>query len=150
MRIISLGLATFTLGRYDQAENAFDQAQHYLPGSAIAQYFKGLAMLLGLQEDILGISNFRLHQVEGEFETAMRLDPNLHVAESYLNFLRGLELRNQDNYAAAIEPLKQAAVALPELGIIFKALAACYFQVNNLPSAMQAAKRGFETPPDRY
>lgn len=142
-----LGLATFTLGRYDQAENAFDQAQHYLPGSAVAHYFRGLAMLLGLQEDILGVSNFRLHEIEHEFETATRFDPNLHVAASYLDFLHGLQLRNQDNYASAIAPLKDAAAALPEQGIIHKALAACYFQVNDLKSAIQSAKRGLELRP---
>jgi tetratricopeptide (TPR) repeat protein len=142
-----LGLATFTLGRYDQAQNAFAQAQHYLPGSAVASYFKGLAMLFGLQDDILGVSNFRLHEIEREFETATQLDPNLHVAASYLDFLRGLKLRNQDQYADAIAPLTQAAAALPDFGIIHKALAACYFQVNDLHAAIQSAKRALELRP---
>ncbi len=142
-----LGLATFTLGRYDQAENAFEQAQRYLPGSAPAHYFKGLAMLLARQEDILSLSDFRLHAIQRELELAQELDPNLHVAAGYLNFLRGLQLRNQEQYGAAIAPLKQAAAALPDLAIIYKALAACYFQTNDLASAIQAAKRAIELRP---
>ncbi len=142
-----LGLALFTLGRYDQAENAFDQAQRYLPGSAVAHYFKGLAMLLARQEDILGISDFRLRAIQGELEKARDLDPNLHVADAYLLFLRGLQLRNQEQYAAAIAPLRQAAQELPDLGIIHKVLAACYFQVGELPAAIQAAKRALELRP---
>lgn len=142
-----LGLASFTLGRYDQAENAFDQAQRYLPGSAVAHYFKGLAMLLARQEDILGISEFRLHSIRRELETARELDPNLLVTDAYLNFLQGLQLRNQEKYREAIGPLQQAAAALPDLAIIYKVLAACYFQVNDLTDVVRSAKRALELRP---
>lgn len=142
-----LGLAAFTLGRYDQAENAFDQAQRYLPGSAVAHYFKGLAMLLAKQEDILGIADFRLRAIQRQLEMARELDPNLHVTDAYLELLRGLQLRNQARYREAIEPLQNAAQALPDLAIILKVLAACYFQVNDLPNVIRAAKRGFELRP---
>lgn len=142
-----LGLAAFTLGRYDQAENAFDQAQRYLPGSAVAHYFKGLAMLLAKQEDILGIADFRLRAIQRQLEMARELDPNLHVTDAYLDFLRGLQLRNQEKYREAIVPLKSASAALPDLAIIYKVLAACYFQTNDMPNTIQAAKRGFELRP---
>lgn len=142
-----LGLATFTLGRYDQAENAFEQAQRYLPGSAAAHYFKGLAMLLARQEDVLGIGDFRLHAIQRELETARELDPNLHVTDAYLDLLKGLQLRNQEKYREAIVPLQQAANALPDLGIIYKVLAACYFQVNDLPKVIENAKHAFELRP---
>jgi tetratricopeptide (TPR) repeat protein len=142
-----LGLAAFTLGRYEQAENAFDQAQRYLPGSAVAHYFKGLAMLLAKQEDILGIATFRLRGIQQELELARELDPSLHVTDAYLDFLRGLQLRNQERYREALAPLHRAAEALPDLGIIDKVIAACYFQVNDLPNAVKAAKRGLELRP---
>lgn len=142
-----LGLATFTLGRFDQAENAFDQAQRYLPGSAVAHYFKGLAMLLSKQEDILGIGDFRLRMIERELETARELDPTLHVTDAYLQFLSGLQLRNQEKYRQAIAPLQQASAALPDLAIIYKVLAACYFQINDLANVIASAKRGFELRP---
>jgi tetratricopeptide (TPR) repeat protein len=142
-----LGLATFTLGRYDQAENAFAQAQRYLPGSAVAHYFKGLAMLLARSDDILGISDFRLRAIQRELETARELDPHLHVTDAYLQFLNGLQLRNQEKYREAISPLRRAADALPDLAIIDKVLAACYFQVGDLPQAVASAKRGFELDP---
>lgn len=142
-----LGLATFTLGRYDQAENAFDQAQRYLPGSAVAHYFKGLAMLLSRQDDILGIADFRLNNIKRELETARELDPNLYVTDAYLNFLEGLQLRNQEKYRQAIEPLLRAIKTLPDLAIVAKVLAACYFQVGDLPAAIQSAKRALELRP---
>ena len=124
-----LGLACFTLGRFEQADNAFEQAQRYLPGSAVAHYFRGLAMLLAKQEDILGIADFRLHAIQRQLETAREFDPNLHVTDAYLDLLRGLQLRNQEKYGEAIAPLEKAANALPDLAIIYKVLAACYFQV---------------------
>lgn len=142
-----LGLATFTLGRYDQAENAFDQAQRYLPGSAVAHYFKGLAMLLSRQDDILGVADFRLNNIKRELETARELDPNLYVTDAYLNFLEGLQLRNQEKYRQAIEPLLRAIKTLPDLAIVAKVLAACYFQVGDLPAAIQSAKRALELRP---
>ncbi len=142
-----LGLATFTLGRYDQAENAFDQAQRYLPGSAVAHYFKGLAMLLAKQEDILGIADFRLRGIQRQLETARELDPNLHVTDAYLDFLKGLQLRNQEKYRDALAPLQQAAKQLPDLAIIYKVLAACYFQIGDVPNVIQSAKRAFELRP---
>lgn len=142
-----LGLATFTLGRYDQAENAFDQAQRYLPGSAVAYYFKGLAMLLGRQDDILGIADFRLHTIQLQLEQARELDPNLVVADTYLKLLHGLQLRNQEKYREAIPPLLEAAKALPDLGIIYKVLAACYFQVGDMAHAIANAKRALELRP---
>ncbi len=142
-----LGLATFTLGRYDQAENAFEQAQRYLPGSAVVHYFKGLAMLLSKEDDILGIADFRLHAIERELETARELDPHLHVTDAYLDFLRGLQLRNQEKYRQAIVPLQAAANALPDLAVIFKVLAACYFQIGDLAQAIASAKRAFELRP---
>ena len=142
-----LGLATFTLGRYDQAENAFDQAQRYLPGSAVAHYFKGLAMLLSKQEDILGIADFRLRAIQSELEMARELDPQLHVAEAYLQLLQGLQLRNQEKYRAALAPLKEAADALPDLAVIHKVLAACYFQIGDLNQVIASAQRAFEMRP---
>lgn len=142
-----LGLATFTLGRYDQAENAFDQAQRYLPGSAVAHYFKGLAMLLSKQDDILGVADFRLRLIQRELETARELDPNLRVTDAYLNFLRGLQLRNQQKYRQAIAPLQDAANALSDLAVIYKVLAACYFQIGDLPKAIENAKRALELRP---
>lgn len=142
-----LGLATFTLGRYDQAENAFEQAQRYLPGSGVASYFRGLAMLLARQDEILGISDFRLNTIKRQLETAQELDPNLRVAQAYLDFIRGLQLRNQEKYREAIAPLQAAAHALPGLAIVLKVLAACYFQIGDIPKAIQAAKRAFELRP---
>jgi tetratricopeptide (TPR) repeat protein len=142
-----LGLATFTLGRFDQAENAFDQAQRYLPGSAVAHYFKGLAMLLSKQEDILGIADFRLRTIQRQLEMARELDPDLHVTDAYLDLLKGLQLRNQEKYREAIVPLQQAAEALPDLGVIYKVLAACYFQIGDLPRVIASAKRAFELRP---
>lgn len=142
-----LGLATFTLGRYDQAENAFDQAQRYLPGSAVAHYFKGLAMLLAKQEDILAVADFRLRAIERELRTAQQLDPNLHVTDAYLDLLRGLQLRDQEKYRQAVVPLQAAAQQLPDLAIIYKVLAACYFQIGDLARVIQAAKRAFELRP---
>ncbi|MCC7164383.1 MAG: tetratricopeptide repeat protein [Anaerolineae bacterium] len=142
-----LGLAAFTLGRYDQAENAFEQAQRYLPGSAVAYYFRGLAMLLAKQEDILGIADFRLRAIQRQLEMARELDPHLLVTDAYLDFLRGLQLRNREKYREAIAPLQQAAKALPDLAILYKVLAACYFQINDLPNVIRAAKRGFELRP---
>lgn len=142
-----LGHAAFTLGRYDQAENAFDQAQRYLPGSAVAHYFKGLAMLLSREDDILGVADFRLNTIKRELETARELDPNLYVTDAYLNFLQGLQLRNQEKYRQAIEPLRRAVKTLPDLAIVAKVLAACYFQVGDLPAAIQSAKRALELRP---
>lgn len=142
-----LGLATFTLGRYDQAENAFEQAQRYLPGSAVAHYFRGLAMLLSKQDDILGIADFRLHQIQRQLEQARELDPHLLVTDAYLKFLRGLQLRNQEKYREAIAPLREAAQALSDLGIIYKVLAACYFQVNDLAHVIASAKHALELRP---
>jgi tetratricopeptide (TPR) repeat protein len=142
-----LGLATFTLGRYDQAEHAFEQAQRYLPGSAVAYYFKGLAMLLARQEDILGVADFRLQAIRRELQTARELDPNLFVTDAYLKFLKGLELRNQARYGEAIEPLREAARTLSDLAVVHKALAACYFQIGDLANAIQAAKRALELRP---
>lgn len=142
-----LGLATLTLGRYDQAENAFEQAQRYLPGSAVTAYFKGLAMLLRSQEDILNLSDFRLHAIRREIETAHELDPNLHVTVGYLDVLEGLELRSQEKYKEAIVALRRAAQTLPEFGIISKVLAACYFQIGDLNQVVANAKRGLELHP---
>ena len=142
-----LGLATFTLGRYDQAENAFEQAQHYLPGSAVAFYFKGLAMLLGSQEDILGIADFRLHAIQRELEMARECDPNLHVTDGYLDLLQGLQLRNQEKYQEALAPLLRAASALPDFEIIYKVIAACYFQIGDLDRVVSTAKRALELRP---
>jgi tetratricopeptide (TPR) repeat protein len=142
-----LGLATFTLGRYDQAENAFEQAQRYLPGSAVAAYFKGVAMLLASQENILGIADFRLNAIQREIETARELDPNLHVTDGYLDLLQGLKLRNQEKYAEALEPLQRAAKALPDLEVIHKVLAACYFQTGDLNRVILSAKHALELRP---
>lgn len=142
-----LGLATFTLGRYEQAENAFEQAQRYLPGSAVAHYFKGLTMLLSKQEDILGIADFRLRAIQRELELARELDPNLRVTDAYLHLLKGLQLRNQEKYREAIAPLRQAAAQLPDIAVIYKVLAACYFQVGDLAQVIASAKRAFELRP---
>jgi tetratricopeptide (TPR) repeat protein len=58
-----------------------------------------------------------------------------------------LQLRNREQYREAIAPLKAAAALLPDLGIIPKVLAACYFQLNYLPPAISAAKRAIELRP---
>jgi tetratricopeptide (TPR) repeat protein len=142
-----LGLAAFTLGRYDQADNAFDQAQRYLPGSAVAHYFKGLAMLLSREDDILGIGDFRLNTIKRQLEMARELDPHLYVTDAYLNFLQGLQLRNQEKYSQALVPLTRAVRTLPDLAILHKVLAACYFQVGDLPNVIQSAKRALELRP---
>lgn len=142
-----LGLATFTLGRYDQAENAFEQAQRYLPGSAAAYYFRGLAMLLASQENILGVADFRLHAIQRDIETARQLDPNLHVTEGYLDLLQGLALRNQEKYEQALGPLRRAADALPDLEMIYKVMAACYFQTGDLNRVIASAKHALELRP---
>lgn len=142
-----LGLATFTLGRYEQAENAFEQAERYLPGSGVAHYFKALAMLLSRQEEILNIPDFRLHAIRRELETARELDPNLQVADAYLQWLEGLRLRNQEKYREAIAPLEQAAKQLPDVAIIGKVLAACYFQIGDLKNAIASGKRAFDALP---
>jgi len=104
-------------------------------------------MLLARQDEILGISDFRLYSIKREMETAQELDPNLHVAKAYLQCVHGLQLRNQEKYGEAIVPLVEAAQALPNLAIILKVLAACYFQVGDLPKAIQSAKRAFELRP---
>lgn len=142
-----LGLASFTLGLYEQAENAFTQSARYLPGSAVTHYFKALAMLLDSQEEILAIAPFRLRSIQRELETALELDPNLHAAEAYQQLTRGLYLRNKEDYAGAIAPLKQVTKALPDLALAWKVLAACYFQTGNLHGAIDAAKRALELRP---
>lgn len=61
-----LGLASFTLGLYEEAENSFEQAERYLPGSALTHYMQGVTMLQREQPEILSISHFRLHEIQRE------------------------------------------------------------------------------------
>lgn len=95
----------------------------------------------------MGIADFRLHTIQRQLEQARELDPNLFVADAYLKLLRGLELRNQEKYREAIAPLLEAAEALPDLGIIYKVLAACYFQTGDLGHVIANAKRALERRP---
>jgi tetratricopeptide (TPR) repeat protein len=142
-----LGLACFTLQLYDEAENSFRQAQRFLPGNALAHYFTGLATLHASEREILAIAGFRLHQIQIEFERALQINPNLKQAHSYLELIEGLRARDLGDYAAAIDPLKQATNELPGLALAWKVLAACFFQIGQYEDAIHAAQHTLELHP---
>lgn len=142
-----LGLACFTLKLFDQAENAFAQAQRYLPGGALPHYFAALAMLACDENDILSISTFRLHQVQNELEFAAKLDPNLTETQAYLQVVHGMLARDQADYEGAIPPLSDAVAKLPALAIGWKVLAACRFQTADYRQAIRAGSRALQLQP---
>lgn len=142
-----LGLACFTLKLYDQAEKAFQQAQRFLPGSALVHYFTGLAMLRAAESEILSVQEFRLRQMQKEFDTAAALDPHLREAEPYRDLTCGLLARNHEDYAGALAPLNAAVTALRNLGLAWKVLAACYFQVADYRAAVRAGSQALHLLP---
>lgn len=143
-----LGLACFTLQLYDQAENAFRQADRYLPGSPLVHYFIGLTILRRNENDILSIREFYLQQISREFETAIKLDPNLLQAKPYLQFADALIARDRKDYASAISLLASVAEKLPTPAPAYKVLAACAFQTGDYPRAIDAGNRAWELCPN--
>jgi tetratricopeptide (TPR) repeat protein len=142
-----LGLACFTMQLYEQAENAFLQAQRYLPGAALPHYFAGLAILHGAENDILAIGAFRLHRIQSELATAAQIDPNLTEALAYLQLVKGLMARDEGDYSGAIPVLRDAVERLPTLGLGWKVLAACYFQIGDFREAIRAGSRAVQLRP---
>jgi tetratricopeptide (TPR) repeat protein len=142
-----LGLACFTLQLFEQAENAFLQAQRYLPGAALPHYFAALAILHGAENDILAIGAFRLHQIQTELATAAQVDPNLTEAQAYLQLVKGLMARDEADYSGAIPLLRDAVERLPTLGLGWKVLAACEFQIGDYREAIRAGSRAVQLRP---
>ncbi len=142
-----LGLACFTLQLFEQAENAFLQAQRYMPGTALPHYFTALAILHGAESEILSIGAFRLHQIQTELTTAAQLDPNLSEAQAYLQLVKGLMARDEGDNNSAIPPLSDAVEKLPTLGLGWKVLAACYFQNGAYREAIRAGSRALQLRP---
>ncbi|MBI4790647.1 MAG: hypothetical protein HY782_26765 [Chloroflexi bacterium] len=139
-----LGLACFTLKLYDQAENAFEQARRFSPGSALVHYFVGLAMLRRAEPEILSIQEFRIIQMRKAFQAALALDANLSEAEWHHLLTDGLLARNREDYAGALAPLKSVVQMSPKLGLAWKVLAACYFQVGDYHNAIHAGSQAFQ------
>lgn len=142
-----LGLACFTLRLFDQAENAFRQAQRFIPGTALPHYFTALAILHGAEGDILALGEYRLREIQSELTMVTQLDPNLTEAQAYLLLDKGLMARDGGDYSGAIPTLCKAIGLLPTLGLAWKALAACYFQVGNYHDAIQAGSRACQLQP---
>lgn len=142
-----LGLACFTMQLYDQSENAFRQAQRFLPGAALTHYFTALSILHGAESDILSIGEFRLREMQAELTTAAQIDPNLKEAQAYLQLVKGLMLRDDGEYADALAPLGKAVELLPTLGLAWKVFAACYFQIGNYPEAVRAGSQAVKLSP---
>jgi tetratricopeptide (TPR) repeat protein len=142
-----LGLACFTLQLFEQAENAFLQAQRYLPGTALPHYFTARAILQSAENDILSIGAFRLHQIQTELTTASELDPNLTEAQAYLQLVKGLMARNNGDYGGAIPLLRDAVEGLPALAVGWKVLAACAFQTADYREAIRAGSRALQLRP---
>ncbi len=142
-----LGLACFTLQLFDQAENAFRQAQRYTPGGALPHYFTALSILHGAERDLLSLGQFRLREIKSELTRAAVLDPNLTEAQAYLLLVKGLMARDDGDYQGAIPPLREAVRLLPGLGLGWKALAACYFQVASYQDAARAGSQAFRLRP---
>lgn len=136
-----LGLACFTLRLFEQAENAFLQAQRFSPGAALPHYFTALAILHGAENDILAVGAFRLHQIQTELATAAQIDPNLTEAQAYLQLVRGLMARDEGDYQGAVPLLRDAVDRLPALGLGWKVLAACEFQIGDYREAIRAGSR---------
>jgi tetratricopeptide (TPR) repeat protein len=143
-----LGLACFTLKLYDQAELAFQQAQRFSPGSALVHYFTGLAILRRAESEILSIQEYRILQMRKEFELAHSLDANLNEAEWYHQLTDALLARNREDYAGALKPLQAVVQVLPKLGLAWRVLAACYFQVAAYENAIHAGRRALELDQD--
>ncbi len=142
-----LGLACFTLQLFEQAENAFLQAQRYSPGTALPHYFTALAILHGAENEILSIGAFRLHQIQKELTTAAQLDLNLGEAQAYLQLVKGLTARNEGDYDGAIPSLRDAVTRLPTLELGWKVLAACYFQNGDYREAIRAGSQALQLRP---
>ncbi|MGB8645051.1 MAG: tetratricopeptide repeat protein, partial [Anaerolineae bacterium] len=142
-----LGLACYTLQLYPQAENAFQQAIRFLPGSALPHYFTALAILHSEEQEILSIREFRLNQARLELNTAVKVDPTLLEVQAYFLFVKGLLARAEGNYQDAIKPLGDAVKLLPTLDLAWKVLAACYFQVGRYKDAIEAGKKTQELRP---
>ena len=142
-----LGLACYTLQLYDEAEHAFVQARRFSPGSAVVFYFTGLAMLRQAEREILSIQEYRIVQIREQFETAAELDPNMNLARVYLELTNALRARTHEDYAGALKPLQAVTAALPKLGVAWKVLAACHFQVGDYGRAIEAGCQAFEIDP---
>ncbi len=142
-----LGLACFTLQLFDQAENAFRQADRYLPGNALVHYFIGLTILRRSENAILSIREFDLLQISQEFKTALKLDPNLLQAKPYLQFIEALIARNRKDYAGTIRLLESVAKNLATPYSAYKVLAACAFQNGDYRRTIDAANRSWELCP---
>ncbi len=142
-----LGLACFTLELYEQAENAFRQAQRFLPGAALPHYFNALAILHSAESDILSLGEFRLREIQSELTIVTQLDPTLTEAQAYLMLDNGLLARNDGDYIGAIPSLCQAVELLPSLGLAWKVLAACYFQVGDYRNAIRAGSQACKLLP---
>lgn len=142
-----LGLACFTLKLFEQAENAFLQAERYLPGAALPHYFTALAILHNAENDILAVGAFRLHQIQTELAMAAQIDPNLTEAQAYLQLVKGLMARDDGDYSGAIPPLRDSVERLPTLGLAWKVLAACAFQIGDYQEAVRAGSRAVQLRP---
>ncbi len=143
-----LGLACFTLKLYEQAENAFRQAQRFIPGGALPHYFAALSILYGAENDILSLGEFRLRTIQNELVWAFKIEPNLAEAQGYLQLVNGLIARDGGDYQGAITPLCQAVELMPRLAFGWKALAACYFQIGNYNQAIHAGIHLIALRPD--
>ncbi len=144
-----LGLACFTLKLYDQAENAFQQANRFLPGNALVHYFTGLSTLRNAENEILSLAGLRLDQIQKEFALAAELDPNLHEAKPYFEFVDALIARSREDFAGAMASLNSVVAALPNLWSAWKVLAACSFQVADYRGAIRAGSHALQlNPPD--
>lgn len=142
-----LGLGCYTLKLYDQAQHAFEQAQRFSPGSAVAHYFTGLSMLRCAEPEILSVQEFRIYQMRKEFETALALDPEFTEARLYHSLTDALLARNREDYAGALIPLETITAAIPGLGLAWRLLAACRFQAGDCREAIEAAQRAFQLDP---
>ncbi len=142
-----LGLAFFTLRFYDQAKQALEQAERCAPGSALVHYFSGLATLYSSGDEILSMPDFRIREMQKQFQTALALAPNMVEARLYCEFSDALLARNHEDYAGAIAPLQTVVEAYPKLGLAWQVLAACSFQVADYRAAIRAAGQALELEP---
>ncbi len=142
-----LGLACYTLKLYDQAQAAFEQAKRFSPGNALVHYFDGLALLRCAEPEMLSVQEFRIYQMRKEFEMALAIDPGFSEALLYRSLTDALLARNREDYAGALEPLKAVTSTIPDLGLGWRLLAACYFQTGDYRQAILAGKRAFQLDP---